>query len=133
MFIYLFSSGIFVLDPLQAKTWLSISECDVSACKRGACHNNATCIPDTNDINKFECNCQPGYFGDDCRQVVDHCKGDPCKGGLCLWLPDGRQCLCQYGRIGTDCSQGIIPMTKIMTICEGEIYDVQCINPNCTS
>lgn len=90
-------------DASQIIDWLSVSECEISACERGACHNNATCIQDIYDLNSFVCRCQPGYFGDDCRQVTDHCAGDPCNGGLCVWTANGRQCLCQYGRLGSTC------------------------------
>eukprot|EP00795_Rhopilema_esculentum_P008087 gene8087-14003_t len=88
---------------IDAINWSSISECDIPACQRGPCRNNATCVQNKEDMQRYTCQCGVGYFGNDCTERVAHCNGDPCNGGTCVWTPTGRICLCQFGRHGPSC------------------------------
>lgn len=99
--------NIHLLTSLSdAKNWLSISECDVAACQRGPCRNNATCIQNKENSQQYTCQCGTGYYGKDCTEREAHCQGDPCNGGTCAWTPTGHICLCQYGRHGAACLSG---------------------------
>lgn len=42
------------------------------------CENAGRCI---NVGNSHKCECQPGYTGSYCREMVDECKSNPCRNG----------------------------------------------------
>eukprot|EP00794_Sanderia_malayensis_P011918 gene11918-13152_t len=92
---------------LSAQSWHSIGECDVAACQRGPCKNQATCTQDPANSHQYTCQCSTGYQGKDCTERRAHCQGDPCHGGTCVWIPTGYTCLCQYGRHGATCLDSI--------------------------
>ena len=70
-------------------------------CDPNPCQNNGTCN-NTND--SFTCDCQPGYTGTTCEQVIDHCDPDPClNGGTCTSDLFGYACACPTGYTGTNC------------------------------
>lgn len=42
------------------------------------CKNAGRCL---NDGNSHKCECQPGYTGSYCDEMVDECKSNPCRNG----------------------------------------------------
>ena len=58
--------------------------------------------------NLYECDCQPGYFGENCERF-DACFSSPCvNGGLCRNVTDARadnnfRCECPQGYYGKRC------------------------------
>lgn len=42
------------------------------------CKNAGRCI---NVGNSHKCECQPGYTGSYCKEMVDECKSNPCRNG----------------------------------------------------
>ena len=93
-------------DPLFVKTWANIGGCEVSACEKAACYNNAECEPNYAELDHFECKCENGYHGKTCKEKLPYCRGDPCNGGICIQSSSRRQCLCQYGKFEAGCLVG---------------------------
>lgn len=68
-------------DPLVAQ------KCDV--CLTNPCKNGGKCT--TVEFKSFNCDCTPGFHGDECEQQIDACFGNPCNnGGRCEVMEHGR-------------------------------------------
>ena len=51
-----------------------------------------------------QCNCQPGYAGPTCDEVIDNCLSTPCLNeGSCENAPNAFQCVCPHGYSGPVC------------------------------
>ena len=60
---------------------------------------------------EVSCNCQQGYSGDRCQDVIDICLTDKlCQaGGICRSTGEGNYvCSCTLGRTGFNCEEGIV-------------------------
>ncbi|CAD7078769.1 unnamed protein product [Hermetia illucens] len=83
------------------KSCISIpSPCNV----RNNCGLHATCAPVNDEYRRYECRCDPGYYGDgylcveeqNCRNTPNLC--DP--NARCVTAADGLQCICNPGFLG---------------------------------
>ena len=84
-------------------------------CNTHATHMQQDCTPTTyfDDVDDtvvmectlgYTCECPPGYFGDDCSLLIDHCDPDPCVNVVvCHDLLLGYFCECLPGYTGADC------------------------------
>lgn len=46
--------------------------------EENVCENAGRCV---NVGNSHKCECQPGYTGSYCEEMVDECKSNPCRNG----------------------------------------------------
>lgn len=82
------------------------------------CKNGGTCLYN-NVTNRVSCECPQGYTGDRCEIVVNFCKGEPCKNGLCKNNRDSYSCECSPGWTGTNCTEQI-GVCNLTEDCVGE-------------
>ncbi|KAG9348216.1 hypothetical protein JZ751_001951 [Albula glossodonta] len=56
---------------------------EFDACHQNPCENSGTCsdLRQGDEGRNFTCTCAPGYTGDHCQLLVDHCLSQPCKNG----------------------------------------------------
>ncbi|XP_053372974.1 uncharacterized protein LOC123561094 [Mercenaria mercenaria] len=74
---------------------------DVDECLSNPCQNDATCV---DGIDKFTCDCAPGYDGTTCENDIDECQSDPCfNGATCEHDIDEYNCTCADGFSGVNC------------------------------
>lgn len=75
--------------------------CNGTVCSASA-NNNSLCIR-RDEI--YTCICSPGYTGDDCGSLVDHCANVTCSGinGGCVNSLEGPTCVCDAGFTGDWC------------------------------
>lgn len=67
-----------------------LAKCNV--CFTYPCQNGGTC--NLVGFKQYNCQCTPGYHGDQCESKIDACFGKPCENsGTCTVLDD-------YGRFG---------------------------------
>lgn len=78
--------------------------CQFSAenCNGAVCSaNNSLCV---RRDETYTCACSPGYTGEDCEVLIDHCVNVTCSGnGYCQNSLDGPMCVCGAGFIGDWC------------------------------
>lgn len=74
-------------------------------CSGNPCRNGGSCR-ESPDLSSFFCLCRPGYRGNQCENVADSCRPNPCLyGGLCVSLKPGYKCSCVDGRYGRHCEK----------------------------
>ena len=69
-------------DACRAASYLNITV-SLVACQ---CQNNASCVPHPNKPRGsgfYECQCVPGYTGNECETNIDDCQSYPCARGNC--------------------------------------------------
>ncbi|XP_034985276.1 protein HEG homolog 1 isoform X2 [Zootoca vivipara] len=68
-----------------------------NACTAETCLNNGKCIVD-NLMGKFQCQCSPGWQGEDCSTDVDECLSNPCPAlATCTNTQGSFHCTCSLG------------------------------------
>ncbi|KAJ8368140.1 hypothetical protein SKAU_G00081680 [Synaphobranchus kaupii] len=85
---------------------------EFDACHLKPCENGATCsdLRQGDEGRNFTCTCPPGYTGERCQVLVDHCLSQPCKNGAtCSSDLLGPTCHCPEGYQGAQCDQRIDP------------------------
>ncbi|KAK2847069.1 hypothetical protein Q5P01_010068 [Channa striata] len=85
---------------------------EFDACHRRPCRNNGSCtdIRQGDEGRNFTCSCTPGYEGERCQLLVDHCLSQPCKNGAtCFSSLAGPRCYCPEGYQGATCEQKVDP------------------------
>jgi len=89
-------------DACGATSYVNITV-SLAVCQ---CQNNGSCVPHPNEprgSGYYECQCIPGYTGNDCETDIDECQSYPCFRGRCI---DGRNkytCICDPGYVGSNC------------------------------
>ncbi|XP_052437472.1 delta and Notch-like epidermal growth factor-related receptor [Carassius gibelio] len=85
---------------------------EFDACHLKPCENNGTCadLKQRDEGQNYSCTCQPGFEGDRCQSLVDHCVSGPCgNGATCSSSLEGPHCYCAEGYQGAMCEQKIDP------------------------
>uniref|UniRef100_A0A8C2PQN6 Delta/notch-like EGF repeat containing n=1 Tax=Cyprinus carpio TaxID=7962 RepID=A0A8C2PQN6_CYPCA len=85
---------------------------EFDACHLKPCENNGTCadLRQRDEGQNYSCTCQPGFEGDRCQSLVDHCVSGPCRNGAtCSSSLEGPHCYCAEGYQGAMCEQKIDP------------------------
>uniref|UniRef100_A0A8C1XED7 Delta/notch-like EGF repeat containing n=1 Tax=Cyprinus carpio TaxID=7962 RepID=A0A8C1XED7_CYPCA len=85
---------------------------EFDACHLKPCENNGTCadLRQRDEGQNYTCTCQPGFEGDRCQSLVDHCVSGPCRNGAtCSSSLEGPHCYCAEGYQGAMCEQKIDP------------------------
>ena len=79
----------------------SSCETNFNECGSNPCQNGATC---QDGINKYTCDCLPGYTGGNCQTNVNECGSNPCQNGAtCQDGIDAFTCDCLPGFYGEYC------------------------------
>uniref|UniRef100_A0AAY4C9Q3 EGF-like domain-containing protein n=1 Tax=Denticeps clupeoides TaxID=299321 RepID=A0AAY4C9Q3_9TELE len=98
---------------------------EFDACHLKPCENNGTCsdLRQGVDGHNFTCVCPPGFEGDRCQALVDHCLSQPCRNGAsCSSSLEGPHCYCPEGYQGTFCEQKIDPCASSPCHNNGSCY-----------
>ncbi|KAE8604756.1 hypothetical protein XENTR_v10014818 [Xenopus tropicalis] len=85
---------------------------EFDACHLHPCLNNASCtdIPQRHHGKNATCTCLPGYTGEHCEALVDHCSPQPCRNGAtCTTSLSGFSCHCPEGFLGSFCEEKVDP------------------------
>uniref|UniRef100_F6SBC5 Eyes shut homolog n=1 Tax=Callithrix jacchus TaxID=9483 RepID=F6SBC5_CALJA len=92
----------FIID--EARRGKNIENCHVPWCAHHPCHNNGTCISDSENLF---CECPRLYSGKLCQFAS--CENNPCGNGATCVPKSGTDivCLCPYGRSGPLCTDAI--------------------------
>uniref|UniRef100_A0AAQ4QB90 Delta/notch-like EGF repeat containing n=1 Tax=Gasterosteus aculeatus aculeatus TaxID=481459 RepID=A0AAQ4QB90_GASAC len=104
------SESTFFCECEDGYTGIFCEEFD--ACHRRPCHSNGTCtdVRQGGEGRNFTCTCPPGYEGERCQLLVDHCLSQPCKNGAtCFSSLAGPRCYCPEGYQGATCEQKVDP------------------------
>ncbi|XP_078674895.1 uncharacterized protein LOC144912949 [Branchiostoma floridae x Branchiostoma belcheri] len=75
---------------------VDLNKCTRNPCLHGRCVNNA---------GGYNCACNPGWTGQNCRQDMNECDGNPCEHGRCVNKDGGYKCNCNPGWTGRNCQQ----------------------------
>uniref|UniRef100_A0A672IXN3 Neurogenic locus notch homolog protein 2-like n=1 Tax=Salarias fasciatus TaxID=181472 RepID=A0A672IXN3_SALFA len=87
---------------LLSCSWRS---CLLSLEVENVCKNVGRCI---NVGNTHQCQCQPGYMGSYCEEMVDECQSNPCRNGAtCKDYQGTYECLCKPGYQGVNCEYDV--------------------------
>ena len=79
-----------------------VCETEVLACSSNPCHHSAPCIESTRGF--YDCDCLPGYSGENCQYVDLQCEDDSCHQGVCYVTDvNTTSCQCQEGFTGQLC------------------------------
>ncbi|GLD57159.1 delta and Notch-like epidermal growth factor-related receptor isoform X2 [Lates japonicus] len=92
------SESTFFCECEDGYTGIFCEEFD--ACHHRPCRNNGTCtdVRQGGEGHNFTCSCPPGYEGERCQLLVDHCLSQPCKNGAtCFSSLAGPRCYCPEG------------------------------------
>ena len=85
------------------------------SCHRGLPPHPQDCVPTTHTVVVdgeptlectlgYTCECAPGFYGDNCSVLIDHCDPNLCQnGGICHDLLLGYRCECLPGYTGENC------------------------------
>ncbi|KAI1893821.1 hypothetical protein AGOR_G00127620 [Albula goreensis] len=98
---------------------------EFDACHQNPCENSGTCsdLRQGDEGRNFTCTCAPGYTGDHCQLLVDHCLSQPCKNGAtCSSDLVGPTCHCSEGYQGSLCDQRIDPCASFPCHNNGSCY-----------
>ena len=79
-------------DACQATSYVNITV-SLVVCQ---CQNNGSCVPHPNKprgSGLYECQCVPGYTGDECETNIDDCRSYPCARG------NNDACWCHYLKV----------------------------------
>lgn len=69
------------------------------------CKNAGRCV---NVGNSHRCQCQPGYTGSYCDEMVDECQSNPCRNGAtCKDYQGTYECICKPGYQGVNCEYDV--------------------------
>ncbi|XP_052713224.1 von Willebrand factor A domain-containing protein 2-like [Crassostrea angulata] len=80
---------------------------EINECDSNPCQNGATCV---DELNRYSCNCIPGYMGTHCEIDIDECQSSPCQnGGSCNDLVNRFECTCSGRYNGTVCEKDCRP------------------------
>nr|XP_046246185.1 delta and Notch-like epidermal growth factor-related receptor [Scatophagus argus] len=104
------SESTFFCECEDSYTGIFCEEFD--ACHHRPCGNNGTCtdVRQGGEGRNFTCTCPPGYEGERCQLLVDHCISQPCKNGAtCFSSLAGPRCYCPEGYQGATCEQKVDP------------------------
>ncbi|CAH1985833.1 unnamed protein product [Acanthoscelides obtectus] len=81
--------------------------CNLLPCDFRPCGNKKRCINligNGSSTHNYRCDCQEGYTGDDCSELVDGCKSSPClNGGVCVNYIFDYVCDCHGLYTGRNC------------------------------
>ena len=106
-------------DHELCSTWLISKDCllidrfihfvAVPRCKVHTCSSNGSCreLQDGSTV----CECEVGYSGDDCSEVLDFCLSAPCaQNSSCMSTTSGFDCICTDKESYTNgvCQEGIV-------------------------
>jgi hypothetical protein len=70
------------------------------------CKNGGTCQTLANGIG-FQCQCMPGYSGDNCETNNNDCATANCpSSATCIDVVNAHYCRCRLGFTGEDCARG---------------------------
>ena len=59
-------------------------------------------------MNKYHCQCRPGFIGELCETNVNECASSPCmNGGVCTELVNSFKCACPSGWTGQRCEMDV--------------------------
>ena len=84
-------------------------------CSSDPCENGGFC---TNVDNHFDCQCQPGWYGETCEKEIIKCSLDTCSSnGQCEDKENGFFCKCDPGWIGNVKSREIVPRAPPSFLC----------------
>ncbi|XP_020628365.1 uncharacterized protein LOC110065552 [Orbicella faveolata] len=73
---------------------------DLDECESNPCSNGGVCV---NGVNKFTCNCIPGFTGLQCETNIDDCVSNACVNGDCVDGVNQYTCSCYSGNAGVHC------------------------------
>ena len=95
--------------------WNSTNACQCPA------QNNATCL---NEINRYECVCEPGFTGVNCEIEINECEVMPClNGATCIDLIAAFSCACVPGFTDSVCSTNIDECEPVPCLNGGQCRD----------
>ncbi|XP_010871746.2 delta and Notch-like epidermal growth factor-related receptor [Esox lucius] len=98
---------------------------EFDACHLRPCQNYAICsdLRQGGEGRNFTCICPPGYEGDLCQLLVDHCLSQPCRNGAtCSSSLAGPRCYCPEGYQGAMCEQRVDPCASSPCHNNGSCY-----------
>ncbi|XP_076844911.1 delta and Notch-like epidermal growth factor-related receptor isoform X2 [Brachyhypopomus gauderio] len=85
---------------------------EFDACHGKPCENNGTCtdLRQRDEGHNYTCTCPPGFEGERCQAMVDHCASWPCRNGApCTSTLEGPHCSCVEGYQGSLCDMVVNP------------------------
>ncbi|KAM8934213.1 protein crumbs homolog 2 [Pelodytes ibericus] len=99
--------------------------CTSKECETGPCAlPNSQC---TDEADGFICNCQAGYSGPNCEQVVNPCSQNPCQNnGACMAQTGSYKCVCEPGYTGQNCEVDVNECSS--NPCQNEAICVDKVN-----
>ncbi|XP_053260371.1 protein HEG homolog 1 [Podarcis raffonei] len=90
------TAGTISPSPVPTKA-TTFARGKANACTAETCLNNGKCIVD-NLMDKFQCQCSPGWQGEDCSTDVDECLSNPCPAlATCTNTQGSFHCTCSLG------------------------------------
>ncbi|XP_071943663.1 uncharacterized protein [Antedon mediterranea] len=82
-------------------TWSWMFYTGPEYCLKSPCQNEAICVELEDG---YECECVPGYQGNNCEEEINECESSPClNGGECSDNIDSYSCSCLPGFTGGNC------------------------------
>ncbi|XP_076810636.1 uncharacterized protein LOC143453257 isoform X1 [Clavelina lepadiformis] len=96
-----FKGGCFTPHPYAHDYYVIRCISVLSPCLSDPCQNGGTCDYDATGYN---CQCAPGWTGENCEQEVNECSSNPCsRGGTCFDDVNSFRCQCAVGLSGPTC------------------------------
>ncbi|XP_061465026.1 protein HEG homolog 1 isoform X2 [Rhineura floridana] len=82
---------------VESRKTFSASHGKANVCTMDTCLNNGKCSMDSL-MDTFQCQCSPGWQGEDCSMDVDECLSNPCPAlATCTNTQGSFQCMCSLG------------------------------------